>query len=110
MIRAVLLTGCLVAAVPAFAACEYPPEIPLPDGTKATGAEMSQAQQEVQKYMTAMNGYLECLDKEAAGLPVEQQTPEAKSLQVKRYNAAVDAMQTFATRFNEQVRIFKGRN
>jgi hypothetical protein len=61
----------------------------------------------VKKYLADMEAYTTCLDSELAALPVEQQTEEAKALHVKRYNAAVDAMEAAANAFNEQLRAFK---
>lgn len=92
---------------PAAAACEYPADVTVPDGAKATEAEMNAAAAVVKKYIADMDAYMACLDAEQAALPVEQQTPEAKALHVKRHNAAVDAEDAIAVRFNEQVRAFK---
>jgi len=102
------LTACLAPA--AQAACEYPADVKVPDGKSATQEEITAASAAVKKYLAAMEAYTTCLDAEAAALPVEQQTPEAKSLHVKRYNAAVDAMEATAGAFNEQLRAFKAAN
>ena len=48
-----------------------------------------------------------CLDAEQAALPVEEQTPETKAMHVKRYNAAVDAEESIAARFNDQIKAYK---
>ena len=85
-------------STPAAAACEYPADVALPDGATAT---------EVKKYIADMDAYMACLDAEQTALPVEQQTPEAKALHVKRHNAAVDAEEAIAGRFNDQVKAFK---
>ena len=92
---------------PAARACEYPPDLKLPDGKSATQEEMTAAVTSMKKYQTDMEAYRACLDADFAALPVEQQTPEAKALQVKRYNAAVDAETAEAAAFNDQVRAFK---
>lgn len=89
------------------AACEYPPEVKIPEGKSATQAEITAANAAVKKYLADMEAYTACLDADQAALPVEQQTPEAKALHVKRYNAAVDAMEATANAFNEQLRAFK---
>ncbi len=94
----------------AEAACEYPAEVKLPAGKTATQDEMSAGSGAVKKYLADMDAYLACLDADAAALPVEQQTPDAKSMHVKRYNAAVDAMEATAASFNDQLRAFKGAN
>ncbi|MEQ1803257.1 MAG: hypothetical protein ABL989_15110 [Gammaproteobacteria bacterium] len=100
-----ILALCLAPA--AQAACEYPPEVKLPDGKSATQEEISAANAAVKKYLADMEAYTTCLDADIAALPVEQQTPEAKAMHVKRYNAAVDAMEATANSFNEQLRAFK---
>jgi hypothetical protein len=92
---------------PAAAACEYPADVALPDGAKATEAEMNAASGLVKKYIADMDAYMACLDAEQTALPVEQQTPEAKALHVKRHNAAVDAEEAIAGRFNEQIKAYK---
>lgn len=106
MMTAVLAVAFAVA-VPAQAACEYPADVTLPDGAKATEAEMNAGSALVKKYIADMDAYMSCLDAEQAALPVEQQTPENKSLHVKRHNAAVDAEEAMAARFNEQIRAYK---
>ena len=95
---------------PAAAACEYPADVALPDGAKATEAEMNAAAAVVKQYIADMDAYMACLDKEQADLPVEEQTPEAKAMHVKRHNAAVDAEEAIAARFNDQVRAYKAAN
>ena len=96
-----------VSLAPAAQACEYPPDLKLPDGKSATQEEMSAGVTAMKKYQADMEAYRACLDAEFAALPVEAQTPEAKALHVKRYNAAVDAETAEATAFNDQVRAFK---
>jgi hypothetical protein len=102
----------LAAGLPpaAQAACDYPADVKIPDGSTATQEDITAASAAVKKYLADMEAYMACLDAEAAALPVEQQTPEAKSMHVKRYNAAVDAMELTANSFNEQLRAFKAAN
>lgn len=88
-------------------ACEYPPDLKIPDGKSATQEEMAAGVTAMKKYQANMEAYRACLDADFAALPVEQQTPEAKALHVKRYNAAVDAETAEAAAFNEQVRAYK---
>jgi hypothetical protein len=106
-IMTAVLGIAFAVAVPAQAACEYPADVALPDGAKATEAEMNAGSAVVKKYIADMDAYMACLDAEQAALPVEQQTPENKALHVKRHNAAVDAEEAIAARFNEQVRAYK---
>lgn len=107
-IAALFLVASLTPA--AQAACEYPTDIKIPDGKTATQDEISTTSAAVKKYLGDMEAYMACIDADAAALPVEQQTPETKALHVKRYNAAVDAMEAAANSFNEQLRAFKSAN
>ena len=103
-----LMVLAVAMAPVAQAGCEYPSDVKIPDGKTATQEEIAAANAVVKKYLADMEAYTSCLDAEVAALPVEQQTPEAKALHVKRYNAAVDAMEATANAFNEQLRAFKG--
>ena len=102
-----LLILALGLAPLANAACNYPAELQIPDGKTATQEEITAASAGVKKYLADLETYTACLDAEAAALPVEQQTEEVKALHVKRYNAAVDAMDAAAASFNTQLRAFK---
>ena len=90
----------------ASAACEYPQEIGLPDGATAVKNDMLEGQKGVKQYMADMQIYIDCLDQESQSSD-NNQSDEEKVLHVKRHNAAVEAMETVAARFNEQVRAFK---
>jgi hypothetical protein len=96
------------ALQPAHAACEYPAELDLPDGSTASEAQMKAANQAVKDYMAAVESYLACLDDEEKALG-DAVTAEQKSVHTARHNAAVDALNTVATRYNEQVKIYKSR-
>lgn len=100
-----VLAACVAPA--AQAACEYPSAVKIPEGKSANQEEISAASAAVKKYLADMEAYTTCIDAEAAAVPVELQTPEAKAMHVKRYNAAVDAMESTASAFNEQLRAFK---
>ena len=102
-----LLFLALGLAPLANAACNYPAELQIPDGTSATQEEITAASANVKKYLADLETYTACIDAETAALPVDQQTEETKALHVKRYNAAVDAMETAAASFNTQLRAFK---
>ena len=103
---AALALAALVSG-PASGACAYPPAEKVPDGKSAGQAEMNAAQQRMQGYMEKMQQYLDCLEQEEAALPDDQRTAETRSLTVKRYNAAVEAMESLAAQFNEQVRAYR---
>jgi hypothetical protein len=97
-----------VAAQGAYAACDYPAEVTIPDGNTATEAQMREANQVVRKYMADVDAYLACLDEEEKALG-EAVTEEQKGLHISRHNAAVDALNAVAARYNEQVQLFKKR-
>ena len=105
---AALVLACSLAPQ-AEAACEYPGDVKLPDGATATEADMTAASAAVRQYVAAIEAYANCLDTEFAALPAEQQTPDAKAMVNKRYNAAEDAKVATANAFNEQLRAFKAK-
>jgi hypothetical protein len=95
-------------AGPAAAECTYPPEVTIPDGGSATEADMKAANAAVKDYMAAVEAYLACLDEEEKALG-DSVTAEQKSVHTARHNAAVDALNAVAARYNEQVQLFKKR-
>lgn len=105
--NAALLGLTLSLAQGAGAACEYPPVVKTPDGKTATQEEMGAANQAVKAYMSSLETYLVCLDEEMAAVSPEAQTPDLKAMHIKKYNAAVAAMESEAAAFNEQLRAFK---
>lgn len=105
------LIACAAAGVlqTAGAACTYPPEVSVPDGKSATETEMKAANAAVKEYMATVESYLDCLDEEEKALG-ETVTEEQKNVHTQRHNAAVDALNTVAQRYNEQVLAYKNRN
>ena len=101
--------AAVLFASASFAACPYPDEIAIPDGSSSSEAEMVAGQKVVKGYMADMEAYLDCLDKEAKALG-KAETPEQKALHTQRHNAAVEAMEQVAASFNEQIRAFKERD
>lgn len=106
-----LMTAAAIATLsgPAFAACPYPEEVAVPDGSIATSEEMLDGQKSVKSYIAAMEDYLKCLDAEEIAMG-DAVTEEERALHVKRHNAAVDAMEKLANDFNEQIRAFRAAN
>lgn len=102
LIAAALLTAPQLVA----AACSYPPEIDIPNGQTATEAEMRAAGGAIKDYMAAVDSYLACLDDEEKALG-DAVTDEQKQVHTAKHNAAVDALNAVAARYNEQVRAFK---
>jgi hypothetical protein len=112
-----LLAMALIAAGPAFADCPYPAApAKLPDGATATMQDMLEGQKTVKEYETAINTYTSCIDKElddSIAKAGDQLKPDRKSemqkVEAQKHNAAVDALQSVADRFNEQVKVFKAK-
>ena len=112
-----LALGLLMAAA-ANAECTYPKEpANTPDGATATQDQMVEGMKAVKEYNTQVTNYLSCLEQEmnarveAAGpdAPADQ-IEQIKAIHNKRHNAAVDALEQQAARFNEQVKVFKARD
>ena len=111
-----LALGLLLAGA-ANAECTYPKEpANTPDGATATQEQMVEGMKAVKEYNGAVTAYLSCLEQEmatrieAAGpdAPAEQ-IEQIKAIHTKRHNAAVEALEQHAARFNEQVKAFKSR-
>src|SRR5262252_4535214 len=94
---AALLAGASLS-VSAVAECVYPKDPPaVPNGEKATEAEMISGKQAFNDYQTQMNAYLECLDKEADARIAEagdnaDQVKKVKGMTAERHNAAIDVL------------------
>jgi hypothetical protein len=103
----------LVANLIAFSAlaCENPAVVMIPDGARASTAELLEVQARVHAYLAAMDEYLACLDEQiqTAGNG-DGGSPEYMSLMIARYNTAVEEMETVAASFNEQVRAHNAAN
>jgi hypothetical protein len=101
----------------AYADCTYPrPPAKLPDGNTATRDEMIAANKVVKQYNTDMTGYLDCLkaeyDGNTAKLPANASEDQKKQLAATyalKNDAAVEEVTGVATRFNEQLRVFKAK-
>lgn len=103
-----LVTATALFAAKTMAACPYPDDVAIPDGSTASEAEMLDGQKNVKAYIADMEDYLECLDEEAAALG-DNATEDQDAMHVKRHNAAVEAMEKVAASFNEQIRSYKSR-
>ena len=109
--------AALLAMTAANAECSYP-KAPtgLPDGATATQDEMVEGMKTIKEYNNQVTAYLACLDTEmsarieAAGpdAPAEQ-VEQIKAIHTKRHNAAVEELESTASRFNEQVKVYKAR-
>jgi hypothetical protein len=113
------LALALGAAAAAHADCTYPraPD-KIPDGATASKDEMIAAKNDVARYNNEMNAYLDCIKLEIQAIPKDakmSKDDKAKAdaqekLLDQKNNAAVDELQAVATRFNEQLRIWKAKN
>jgi hypothetical protein len=116
-----IITGALLtcfAAATASAECSYPKSpTGLPDGATATQDQMVVGMKSIKEYNNQVTTYLTCLETEmntrieAAGpeAPADQ-VEQIKAIHNKRHNAAVEELESTAARFNEQVKVFKGRD
>lgn len=106
-ISQLIMTGIAMGfASVAAAVCPYPQEVEVPDGATAATEEMVAGQARVKQYMAEMETYLVCLDNEEVDLGREPTDGELQ-MRNQRHNAAVDAMETMAAAFNEQIRTYK---
>jgi len=112
-----LLTGLLLTGF-ANAECVYP-KAPssIPDGKTASEEDMLNGMRAVKEYNAQVTAYLSCLDMQTqtditnAGADAPAETiAQIKAINAKRHNAAVEALEAHAARFNEQVKAFKSRD
>jgi outer membrane murein-binding lipoprotein Lpp len=114
---ALVLAGMLIAGF-ANAECVYPKApASIPDGKTATEEEMVTGMKAVKEYNGQVTAYLNCLDMQmqtdisAAGAEAPRETiAQIKAINAKRHNAAVEELESHATRFNEQVKAYKGKS
>jgi len=110
-----VLAAIALCAAPVHAACTYPSApAKIPDGATAILAEMVAAQKAVKQFDEEINAYTACIKlEEDAQLKGDKLSAEQKKAieaqQAQKHNAAVDADQALADRFNEQIRIFKAK-
>ncbi len=98
-----------IAASELQAECTYPADVVIPDGATSTYEEMRDSQTFVKEYMAEMEAYLECLEQEDI-TQTAQASDEDERLHAQRRITAIDAMESVAAKFNEQVRTFKEAN
>jgi hypothetical protein len=103
-----LVTFLAVTPATAGGACRYPADVTVQNGKTATAEQMAAGQQAVKDYLDALQAYQQCIDDEQRALG-DAATEEQKAMHLKRYNAAVDAMNDVAARFNAEVKAYKAR-
>ena len=94
-VHIILATPALLLALHANAACPPLPVMPspvVPDGGSATAKAMEVAQEKVQAYVSAIEGFLEC---------------RGKKLHTLVHNGMVIRAETAATDFNRELRKFR---
>ena len=89
------------------AECSLPEDVLIPDGTRSTYEEMSDSQTFIKEYMAEMETYLECLTQETSVETNDLPGNEQELLHTQQRHTAIDAMESVAARFNEQVRAYK---
>ncbi len=113
-----LLVFALGSAAHAEGTCTYPraPDS-IPDGKTASKEQMIAAKNDVSRYNTDMNAYLDCIKQEIdAATPKDpsklspadkKKSDEQLKILTQKNNAAVDELQALVGRFNEQLKAYK---
>ena len=117
LFTAAMAVGGMVAVAQVQAACIYPlAPGKFPDGSVATRDEIESAKGMVVKYDADMNAYLVCIrteyDKKLAAQSdaTAEQKAEMERMHTQKENAALAEVQDVVARFNEQLRVWNGRN
>lgn len=114
--RRTLTLLAALAAPTAFADCDYPSRVDVPNGSTADRDAMLEGQQAVKEYVTAMETYLECIVNEEKNLRSEMDELEPEDEQQredmlnKKYNAAVEEMERVAANFNAELQAYREKS
>ena len=115
------LVFALGSAAHAQATCTYPraPDH-IPDGNTASKEEMIAGKNEVSRYNTEMNAYLDCIKLEIdAATPKDPsklskddkaKADQQQKILTQKNNAAVDELQTIVGKFNDQLKAYKAKH
>ncbi len=112
MLRFSQLLIAALTSITAFglqAECAYPDDVAIPDGAQSTYEQMRDSQAFVKEYMAEMETYLVCIEQPEVTDATES-IGDNESGRTQRRLAAIDAMESVAAQFNEQVRVFKQTN
>ena len=96
-------------------ACDYPSRVLVPNGNTATKEDMVVGRTSIEKYVSDMQVYLDCLIIEEKTARSElgelepEQEQEREDLLNKKYNAAVDEMERLAAQFNSELQAYRSR-
>lgn len=99
----------VVALAPVANECFGPEALLVPGGSNVSSQEMLDAQANIELYITATRGYLNCL-LAAEKVIGDALTYEQRKESVTRYNLAIARMEALVERFNEQLRTYKQVN
>ncbi len=110
-----LIAVLAAGQTPALTAeCLYPDAVIIPNGERSTYEEMKASEAYVREYMADMEEYLDCLEQEAIQAEAPTTTaapgPDPAAERTRQRHSAIDAMESLAAQFNEQVRAFKQAN
>ena len=89
----------LTITFPLFAECNYPTKVEIPNGASSTTEEFMSGYQAVKAWVTDMNEYMTCVDKET--------TASITLLKINKEHTPVEDQQRVAQLLNEQVRAYK---
>jgi len=115
------LVFALGSAANAQATCTYPraPDT-IPDGNTASKEAMIAAKNDVGRYNTEMNAYLDCIKLELdAATPKDPsklskdekaKAEEQEKILTQKNNAAVDELQQIVGKFNDQLKAYKAKH
>jgi hypothetical protein len=115
------LVFALGSAAHAQATCTYP-QAPgaIPDGNTASKEEMIAAKNDVSRYNSQMNAYLDCIKLEInAATPKDPsklskdekaKAEEQEKILTQKNNSAVDELQAVVGRFNDQLKAYKAKH
>jgi len=115
ILKPALATAFLIVAAPVLA-CDYPTKVIVPNGTTATKEDMLEGQKAIKQYVADMEAYLDCIVAEEQSARAEMDDLDAEAEQQredmlnKKYNAAVEEMETIAAAFNSEVQAYKAKN
>ncbi|HYL71659.1 MAG TPA: hypothetical protein VEY89_10210 [Candidatus Dormibacteraeota bacterium] len=110
-------TELVQSASTALNGCPTPTAPQLPEGDRATLAQMNQARQAFQAYDAATNAYARCVDdavdrvaQQRGGSASAASLTNLKAFGVRAHNAAIDEEQSVAEQLNAQVRAYNAKH
>ncbi|MDX1562471.1 MAG: hypothetical protein R3305_06065 [Gammaproteobacteria bacterium] len=108
VLGSVLVVGACMSLT-AYAQCEMPTVIEIPDGATSTENELLAAQERVRGYISAMDAYIACTNNEIS-VSGDDATAQFLLLMSQRIDEARAEVDLVVTRFNDQVVAFRAAN